>query len=276
MQALIDRALKSWNQREKLKVSYELLEATFLREPAREVFESNGWVTFLKKESEVSRIHWIVRLDTSAHLKQHLNDLSSKFRFSKLVFGGGMNHIFPGIPLLTQAEDCLEVFRPQGPQVLDFEGPLITDPSKKNENIFRCAQNDRERDQLVAFVGKEFPGRWHREILIDREKNFMEHYFCYLSDNEVVGYARLYGWRKDYWAPGVYFSGPGRGQGGLGPIGVANSQRGQGIGSRILSQAWKRLIEKKCESVRVDWTTEKVFYEKAGLHVVQTYQPAEL
>ncbi|MDZ4678127.1 MAG: GNAT family N-acetyltransferase [Oligoflexia bacterium] len=291
--------LEAWNAHygAQLPLTSELLEATFFTLPPtdRFIIQNNDFCLFIKKESTQLRLHLAVPLKTSSikHIcKQAIDALDEKaleLEIKKITFGGGDKHLFPGVPLLSEQKPWLEYFSPTGEVVMDFQGSieeLIEQVNLKHQadqslrsvqqspGILRQTQNKAEEKELLSFVEAEFKGRWAREIIEDAQNNKLQHYFAYFIKDKIVGYARLYGWNTDYWAPGVYFATPMKGTCGLGPIGVASFARGEGYGSEILKASWEILKSKGCETVRIDWTTELNFYERAGLHVVQKYQPA--
>lgn len=281
--SFLDKTLSRWNGvwGKTLFLSKEVLDLTFFAVPQdrRLVLEDEDLALFIKRDHDLLRLHLAVideaRQQALVRAIELLEKKKAQWGARQIVFGGGDRHLFPGIPL-DQGRSWLAHFSPSGPEVADFEGEL-TGLGKLDETArgdLRSPQSTEERKNLVSFVENEFPGRWLREILVDLEGGFGEHYFGYYVEGALVGYVRLYGWRKDYWAPGVYFSGPGRGMGGLGPVGISQTQRGKGLGRDLLNQSWKILKTHKCRSVRVDWTTETTFYENAGLHKVQKYQPA--
>jgi GNAT superfamily N-acetyltransferase len=277
----INEILDVWNGNfgRSLPLSTDLLEATFFSaDPSsRFVIEDGKSVLLAKIQGKRLHIHFGIN-PTDAAIERTKNE-ARKRGLGEIVFGASDAHLFPGVPLNADAPQWLRSFEPMGERVMDFEGSvddMAGGDKAPASGEFRAPLNEREMDLLVEFVGREFGGRWYREILVDRQKNLMEHYFAYFSGGTIEGYARLYGWRADYWAPGVYFTLPGRSGGGLGPIGVAASSRGRGLGSRILKSSWKILRAKGCKTVRIDWTTEKDFYERAGLKVVQVYQPARI
>jgi hypothetical protein len=275
--------LARWNDLvgTKLFISEKLMQETFfsLPENSRTVLDFEHSAAFCKFDQGDLRIHLLVpKTQDYEKIIPKLDDFKKSNALQKIIFGGGDKHIFPGIPLEPQLDRLSKHFEPSGPVVMDYEGQLNVLIEKAalvvGEGELKAATEPSLQKDLRTFVQSNFAGRWAREISDDFSRNFSEHYFAYTVNREIVGYVRLYGWRKDYWAPGVYFRGPAVGGGGLGPIGVSQKFRGKGFGAQIQKLSWNVLKEKKCSTVRIDWTTETTFYEQRGLQLVQSYQPA--
>lgn len=276
-----DEILDLWNSNfgKRLPLSKELLEYSISNQQI-EYVDLGSFKILLKINGKASHIHLAAPTKKTwppISKSQLKTAVLEKFRVEKLFFGGGDFHIFPGVPKIPlYHEFWLKCLNPWGPEVMDFEGAVQKLLSNVSSIKLLPCQNKEDERELLSFVQTEFPGRWYREILFDSQKGMLEHYYSLKADGIIQAYVRLYGWRPDYWAPGVYFSGPGKNQGGLGPIGVAINARGKGIGSQVLKQSWQILSSKGIKKVRVDWTTEREFYERVGLEITETYQPARL
>jgi GNAT superfamily N-acetyltransferase len=293
------RVATNWNAHygDKLRISTPILELTYGAEGRQktEVLKLNvadGRFEILCKvgpsqnDEKILRVHLPVpegaatlERDGAALYEFLLNEAKQR-ECKKIIFGGGDGHLFPGVPLHKDLGLWLRWIFPSGPEVVDFGGE-ISELSRKSRKTrqrgeLRNCKNPEETQKLLDFVLQEFPGRWSRDLLNDARKNLLNFYFGYFIDGGLAGYVRLYGWSNDYWGPGTYFALPGDRSGGLGPIGVAASRRGHGLGGEILDQSWGVLMEKGCSTVRVDWTTEINFYQKRGLEIVQRYQPASM
>ncbi len=284
--SVILNSLPLWNRKfgQILPISQELLEANYISWPKaqRLVIRFEDSILLLKQIGDSHFLHLPLLADYSEKtLKQaflELENFTKSQTIKKLKFGGDDKHIFPGVPMVPLLKNWMDFFQKASDSVYDFQGDLRQIQKKSNllksSGAIVSPKTSHEKHSLLNFVLKEFPGRWYREILHDYENDNLEYYFSFIKNEEILGYVRLYGWNKNYWAPGVYFATPGSGTGGLGPIGIASSRRGQGLGKEILKSSWDLLENRGCNSVRIDWTTETDFYEKAGLQIVQEYQPA--
>ncbi|MCC6277086.1 MAG: GNAT family N-acetyltransferase [Oligoflexia bacterium] len=279
--------IKIWNQRHgtTLPLSVGLLERTFFSVgPERyRVAQTPQYLILTTVEPGKLRVHLIVEKSIKSggsntiEIIKYLDEQARELGAPRILFGGGEPHLFPGVPLCDSEKKWLEYFQPSGPVVWDFLADLESlklETGDTSDWKLSSPKTKNAETQLLEFVAQEFGGRWEREIAHDFSHGQGEHYFSFENDGKIIGYVRLYGWRDDYWAPGVYFSGPGRGVGGLGPIGVASSQRGLGFGTTLLRESLIFLKQKGLKTVRIDWTTEKKFYEQMGLRGIQSYQPA--
>ena len=281
-------ALALWNTqwRETLPLSEELIEATFMPSTVRDHFflETKNFLILCKVDGPFLRLHLALPKCgglTSAMMHDDFAAIEKEARArrcEKIIFGGGEKHIFPGVPAQVLRSEWLTFLEVSGPEVHDFIGDLqvLQSNAKPIETYgeLKTPRSEKDEIELVEFIEREFPGRWAREALQDQKNKLLNAYFAYHIEGVIAGYVRLYGWLENYWAPGVYFAKPAKGVGGLGPIGVAASQRRKGIGAQILKLSWDVLLGKRCSTVRIDWTTEVAFYEQRGLKLVQTYQPA--
>jgi len=283
--------LKHWNARfgVKLPLSEAALQTTFFSWPSTSLHQmelQSGWL-LCKQDADQLRVHLAIPKERAAvdefcaDAAKSLRGRALDLQCRRIVFGGGEEHLFPGVPLMadeTHGSPWFPFFSASGPEVMDFQGNVEVLAAKAQSvsasGRLLSSHSSEEKQKIAEFVSREFPGRWAREISKDFKNNFFDSYFAYFLDGEMAGYVRLYGWNPSYWGPGVYFSGPGRKQGGLGPIGVAAARRNRGIGKQILKTSWELLRAKGISKVRVDWTTETTFYLERGLEIVQKYQPA--
>ena len=282
--------VRNWNSNygDRLPISEDLLEHTFFALPTsdRAIVETEDMVALLRKDEDVTRIHLAAPQKGRSQVKvvggcmNVATQQAALWHSKKIVYGGGEKHIFPGVPINKDTEIWMKELKPASADVHDFEGSLKElqaqgKDAKLTPNAqWRPANDKREEIQIIDFVRTEFAGRWLNEICEDSLRGFMDQYHGLFVGGEIKGYARMYGWRSDYWAPGVYFSGPGRGMAGIGPIGVAKHCRSQGVGKEMLYRSWDVLLSHGCQSVRVDWSLEIDFFTSVGLSVVQSYRPA--
>lgn len=129
---------------------------------------------------------------------------------------------------------------------------------------------------LLAFLEREFPGRWHYEI-----SQFLanggppQDVVIVCLDGAVQGFAHIhppftthltYGtnWRRALAQPA----------GGLGPIGVAQAVRGERLGLALLDGGLQVLAERGTRGCVIDWTTLLDFYAKVGFQPWIAYHQA--
>ena len=130
---------------------------------------------------------------------------------------------------------------------------------------------------LLAFLDHEFPGRWHYDISVFLSSGGApDDLMLLLFEGEVQGFAHLhspftrhlaYGtnWRRALTPPA----------GGLGPIGVGEVVRGEGLGLALLDAGLQVLAERGTRGCVIDWTTLVDFYGKVGFTPWIAYDQAE-
>lgn len=135
----------------------------------------------------------------------------------------------------------------------------------------------RDAPGLLAFLAREFPGRWHYETsLFLTNGGPPEDIIVLCLDGVVQGFAHIhppftthlaYGtnWRRALPQPA----------GGLGPIGVAAAMRGEGLGLALLDGGLQVLAERGTRGCVIDWTTLVDFYGKVGFQPWLAYDQVE-
>jgi len=193
--------------------------------------------------------------------------------------GGSLRPFVPGLPAELKLEPF---FRRAGYQMragdngiwdlasnlAEYQAPAGVDEA---ECAVRPAQPGQEAD-LLAFLAREFAGRWHysaQEYLDDggRISDFMLLWaesgvegFCQLTfEDSARPLERFY----PYQLP--------RPWGQLGAIGVSSSHRGRGFGSALLDAGLRRLHNNGVNGCVIDWTTMIDFYAKFGFSKYRQY-----
>jgi hypothetical protein len=233
-------------------------------------------------------------------------DLARFEKKSRLVLGGDEFHFVPGIPLMTpqgvRLADAARAASFEGADASDFVGTAhgkfvdtyireATESEGLRDFQLLPAETEERLDELDGFLTREFPGRWTREFRFWRMRPDTGRAFWMTlmhsrqdqSPNAIVGFARM-AVRGRFlpidagWSPGslrlpLVMSADEipewRGcDACLGPIGVANSSRGQGAGKALLGRVLKTLQINHAERVCIDWTNAFRYYEP--LHFEKT------
>ncbi len=126
---------------------------------------------------------------------------------------------------------------------------------------------------LLAFLEQSFPGRWHFELTTYFERGGpASDVMVARLDGNVEGFAQLHSpgtpflayslnWRNALTQPA----------GGLGPIGVSERVRGEGLGLALLDAGLDVLAQRGTRGCVIDWTTLLGFYGKVGFRPWRAY-----
>jgi GNAT superfamily N-acetyltransferase len=204
----------------------------------------------------------------------------------KLVFGQDSRHFFPGCP-----KDCnslrdfltVEGFLP-GQEVFDLERD-ISDYVPKAGSAEKLTGDTRvepiTHKTFKAFsemIEREFPGRWtydvREKIVLENKTDFV--YGLFVGD-QIEGFAFTQDYTHRYPINGcVWHLALGDRWGGLGPIGVAASSRGKGLGDALLAGALLGLKERGVHNMNIDWTSLDRYYGGHGFDITRQYNSFEL
>ena len=218
----------------------------------------------------------------------------------EIRLGGDPQNFLPGLPAefggdeldfwqeagFEAGEPVYDLKRTYGgggyPLQFDFAG------DQNHLRIVRCERN--LRDDLLQFLEREFPGRWHYEarnicrwpaglrdywLLLDTSADEGEEFAA--GDYAVLGFARVN--RSDGYYRGPNLNWPGDSglpEAGVGPLGLAASARGRGLSLPFLDGIFCRLYERGYREIIIDWTELVEFYNKFGFDVRRRYIPLTL
>ncbi|HVT13042.1 MAG TPA: GNAT family N-acetyltransferase [Fimbriimonadaceae bacterium] len=200
----------------------------------------------------------------------------------QLLFGMDSRHFFPGCP-----EDChnlcsflmVEGFEKTGGH-FDLERDLgdYVMPVEPAAGVEYRMASESDLQSLKAFFEEEFPGRWRHDVL---EKISVEGAdktcFGAFEGKRAVGFALIQDWTHRQPIGGaVWHQALGEKWGALGPIGVAESERGRGLGHSVLGMALSNLKSRGVRNCIIDWTTLEEFYGRHGFQISRRYKAASL
>lgn len=183
--------------------------------------------------------------------------------------GAGMAPFLPGVPASLASASFFSRHDYQigdpvwdvARNLADYRPPSCVHPI---EGAVRPAQPGQE-SELVSFLARSFPGRWHDEtvdslarggrladfMLLWREEGVAG--FCQLTfADSLRPLERFYPYRLP------------RPWGQLGPIGVAAEHRGKGYGAALLDGGLRRLHANGVNGCVIDWTDLLALYAKFG------------
>ncbi len=199
----------------------------------------------------------------------------SSMGFNRWQFGGDWRHFFPGCPVdCTRLASTLEggEFVRQGTPVFDVERDLrdYLAPVEPTGGVRACLVSDK--DELESFLAREFPGRWHTDVMEKFGENSARVYVLVLS-GAIEGFAMTQMEGDVNRRAGAVWSGSlGPNWAALGPIGVSKSVRGQGHGHGLLAAALCSLRDHGARRTIIDWTTLTGFYGRHGFVVERDYE----
>lgn len=198
----------------------------------------------------------------------------------KLVFGQDIRHFFPGCPDEFHAlRDFLKVEGFEETHgafdlerdMSDYEPPAGCLDPRDGVELRALTLDDREA--LVEFLEREFPGRWRHDVIdkIDVEGR-MDFVLGLFVKGRLEGFAHTQD--SSHGAPvcgAVWKVSLGEKWGTLGPIGVSESVRGKGLGHAILAFGLADLKRRGVGRALIDWTTLGDFYGRHGFEVTRRY-----
>lgn len=209
----------------------------------------------------------------------------------RLHLGSDTYHFFPGLPLdgspSSIALDAFIEARGFEKSGKPIEEDLIADlstldlPALARRSplaggyCFRLYESGL-REATESFLISEFPGRWHSDTFEALDAGMRNLDLALLqeeSSGHIVGFSRIYDSRSPVQGPGLYWrSLMGSSPGALGPIGVARSVRGKGLGLALLRLCLEELARRGVHTMVIDWTDVGAFYAKMGFVPWKAYR----
>jgi len=197
--------------------------------------------------------------------------------YTALVFGGGPSHLLPGIPLEAPLATW-RFLRKAGAVPREVFHDLLVDltllpPTTAWPPSVRLAP--ARPDEYRAFLAREFPGRWETDVAEAAQAGAT--ILGLYQGDELIGFAAAHPAGEWPPAPSLFWTGTLEGlTGGLGPLGIARTQRNRGYGLLLVQGALAWLRETGHRWVVIDWTDLAPFYGRVGAHIWRTYQLAAL
>jgi len=219
---------------------------------------------------------------------------------TRLAIASDEFHFLPGIPIDEPAGTRLvQAFKENGfstAECADFVGApenkkssgYIGSAIEESRNLgyaLSPVENEKDKEELSAFLAREFSGRWFREWKVWNQRQDTSRAFWNLLRNEkgeVLGFSRLavrgrHGSALSSWTPGAMRL-PLDAQNEkrstdscLGPIGIAAAGRGHGAGKILLGLSLHELSLQGAKQTCIDWTNAYNYYTPLGFQVVRKY-----
>lgn len=231
-----------------------------------ELYPATAWISIFAVAKEAQKKGYGTMLLNQVCESLHKNGIR------KIYLGQDFNNFFSGIP--DPDEEKEQFFQKNGFTLnIDRHFDLEADITRNElidqfdtapfEKEFSVSTYHGEKEQLLAFLENEFPGRWVFEAkeAIAEGKDPESIVLLWNEDQtEIVGYCML--------------SVNEHGYGGLGPIGIAKKIRGKHVGDYILNQSLQQLRKIGAVRVNIDWTILKDFYGQFGFQAERLYLAA--
>lgn len=200
---------------------------------------------------------------------------------TRFRLGGGLRPFAPGLPSALGSEGFFRRrgygARPVGARDWDVARDLrdyVSPPGVRHDlPIETRPAQPGEEDALLAFLQREFPGRWRFEFQEHlRAGGRITDFMILLTDRGVDGFAQLT--FEDSLRPldRFFMHGLPRPWGQLGPIGVSQGCRGSGYGAALLDAGLRRLRDTGVAGCVIDWTSLLDFYGKFGFQPYRQYE----
>lgn len=231
---------------------------------------------FVDPEYQGRGIGTVLLQDGIAHIRRYWQGV--------IRIGGDPDRLFPGIPSESPA---LTWFARRGAVLgkpgIDLQNLELQETEYPYGDEYRPAAWE-DREDLLAFLAMEFPGRWTWEVAQHFETGGRpEEIMLAEREGRIVGFAMIYTHESARVGPGVYWTcgregeplAEGRVPGGLGPIGVGLSVRGKGMGLGLLQAGLAELQRRGVTEAVIDWTSLVQFYGKAGFRPWRYYTMAQ-
>lgn len=200
---------------------------------------------------------------------------------TKLFLGQDLRHFWPGVPVedsgladllikngFKEGELCCDLVR----DMAGYEIPAGVMERAAHADFRACTMDDVPL--LDEFFLRAFPRRWRFDVLNKIEiEGTADMVFGVFVDNICEGFAitQQDGCRLPI-GGGVWYNDMGPNWGSLGPIGVSERVRGQGLGNAILAFGLAGLRDRGVRQCIIDWTTLRDFYGGHGFVANREYR----
>lgn len=189
-------------------------------------------------------------------------------------------NFFPGLPV--DLKNSVDWFVKRGfsrsydtfDLIKNIKGHSLNKLSLKNKNIEYRIASIKDKYELLAFIKKNWPGRWLKESIDYFENGGSgEEYVIGLDNQKICAFAKIgypntninlisysLTWRNRFDALG-----------GIGPLGVDSAYRHQNLGYDIVSFANNVLLDNNVSNIIIDWTGLLDFYRHMEFEVFKSY-----
>lgn len=230
--------------------------------PGCERFAGQGWIALLAVAPQAWRQGVGRSLLAGAHARLRARGVD------RVALGGSFHHVMPGVPAAWA--DARAFFAAmgyaEGQEVWDVRRDLRSGPelpaAPPPAGVTLRPYTPGEEPALEAFLRASFPGRWARDTMqalaTGRPIGDVMGAF---RDGHPLGFA----WTHPPGSEGAWrWAGFEEEMAALGPIGIAETERGSGLGLALLVAGLRALRDRGAGPTVIDWTDLLDFYARAG------------
>ena len=199
----------------------------------------------------------------------------------EIHMGQDLGNFFPGIPCDFDNLTANFIVK-RGFNLLGYTHDLLLkEPfTKEVDNRlglqYRFATLD-DKEKLLGFLEKNFPGRWHYEAKEYFEKELKSNnYFIALDGEDIVAFVRINDAKDGLCAYNTNWSSRFNNLVGIGPLGVDKERRGKGISKEMITTLLYDLHKEGKDEILIDWTSLLVYYQQFGFEVWKCYMKAKM
>ena len=209
-------------------------------------------------------------------LAQHLLTAGGQQGAATAEVGGGSDYLWPGIPI--DLPGAVEFAHALGFKLGGTSFDLRSTAESQERapatasllaglGVHVEPASPETVPALLALVHREFDADWHLSLteFLSAGGSLNDLLTALDPDGAIVGFVRIHTPDSHPVGPPLFWAelrGPDAG--GLGPIGVARSWRGRGLGSGLLGSAVLELARRGSTDVVIDFTDRLGFYETQG------------
>ncbi|WP_026908849.1 GNAT family N-acetyltransferase [Paucisalibacillus globulus] len=232
-----------------------------------------GWIQAILVDSEYRH------RGIGSELLKHAEAILTQRGLKQILLGRDMYHYLPGIPSEDQQTRTWFEKRDYKHFQSDVDMTRSYDSSEEiywpsKPNVEFSIVQETEKEDLLHFLHRCFPGRWEHEAVHYFEKGGTGREFVVLKENgEIIGFCRINDSKSPItmgninWAPLFNHE-----LGGVGPLGVDSEKRKNGYGLAIVQAGIAFLRERGVNQIVIDWTGLIDFYRKLGYDVWKSYE----
>lgn len=303
-QCHLSNCLELWNDvtpspfqiSEKLFHQNVVTQSSFDLKASLMIYEASDLVGFILIKTWRDGVPWLVETVRQAHISllcvdpkrrrqgygrllvSHAISMLKAQGIERLELGKELYTFLPGLP------ECFHEYTPFFTEMGFTDAGITYDmirnidayttslPLKREGLIVRRAKR-YDFKRIEQFLANEFPGRWHHEFICYRDKGGSgKEFIIALENQKVVAFCRLNGPDSIEQGHNVNWSLGFKRLHGIGPLGVAGTERGRGLGYLITAFAFNEAVQAQADAVVIDWTSKVSFYEKFGFRIWQTYR----